>query len=189
MRRSERRSDKGVLSPQRGPNRSAQGNALGSTECSDQILFALKGRHNFNKIHGFCRSFRAGEEILSAPAQSPGRCPGLSCSAPSGRNEGFRTASNTTTLAIQGGRVHPLLIPPKNETAATLPGGSEAVHAFRLGIEPFADGKPLWSYRAGSSLGYTGPCRANLESDPATLLQSRSIPSFSYPSRPPAGLA
>jgi len=60
----------------------------------------------------------------------------------------------------------------KEETVATKPGCSGAAHAIRLEIALFAEGKRFSSHRTGLSLGSSDPRRANLESDPVTLLQS-----------------
>src|SRR3954471_14979497 len=60
----------------------------------------------------------------------------------------------------------------KIESVATKPGCSGAAHAIRLEIALFAEGKRFSSHRTGLSLGSSDPRRANLESDPVTLLQS-----------------
>src|SRR5512135_640305 len=68
--------------------------------------------------------------------------------------------------------------PPEKRDCSNDTGRFRAVHAIRLGIEPFAEGKPFSSHRAGYSLGSTGPCRANLELDPVALLQSPEFEDF-----------
>src|SRR4051794_35073677 len=65
------------------------------------------------------------------------------------------------------------------ETVATKPGCSGAAHAIRLEIALFAEGKRFSSHRTGLSLGSSGPRRANLESDPVTLLQSPNLEEIS----------
>src|SRR5262249_27704505 len=89
---TERLSGKGVPSPLKGGKRKAQGNALGSRRRSNKFLFALKGRHKAWGSQGLCRPFRANGEGFSDRGLSPGRCPGLSCWAPSGREKASRVA-------------------------------------------------------------------------------------------------
>jgi hypothetical protein len=52
---------RGVIGTPKGADRTAQGNALGSTERSNKIISALKGRQKSRVTHDFCRPFRAGE--------------------------------------------------------------------------------------------------------------------------------
>src|SRR6185295_1667322 len=76
----------------KGWNKPAQGTALGVPARMDQ---ALKGR---NKDWSACCCALSGLEILPGSFSLPGRCPGLSCLAPSGREK----RQLATPLSISG---------------------------------------------------------------------------------------
>jgi hypothetical protein len=94
------------LSPRRGRDTSAQGNALGNDGPSESPLpitssRALKGRHKPPSSRDWRRPFRANNRDYMNIDLDPGRCPGLCRSAPLGPG----SPHSGSPLGLRTGRV------------------------------------------------------------------------------------
>jgi hypothetical protein len=70
-----------ISAPERGPNKTAQGNALGSTNWLHIIIPALKGRHKIIVGNAFYRPCRAKEMFSLCFLNSQGDALGRSTNA------------------------------------------------------------------------------------------------------------